>query len=212
MKLKYLFATAMLATCLSSAVHAADQGGPKIQMVVIPGKNYEIGKYEVTQGQWKAVMGNNPSYFSKCGNNCPVEQVSWDDVQVFLQKLNAKTGKQYRLPSEAEWEYACKGGSDNEYCESDDLDAVAWYKYNSIDKTHAVGLKKPNGYGLYDMIGNVGEWSSDQDEVWKPYMVLCGGPYYFEEEEGDDHLNLRTFSNPAKGANYNGFRLARTLP
>jgi formylglycine-generating enzyme required for sulfatase activity len=128
MKLKYLFATAMLAVCLSPIAQAADKGGPSVQMVAIPGKNYEMGKYEVTQGQWKAVMGNNPSYNSDCGDNCPVEQVSWDDVQVYLQKLNAKTGKQYRLPSEDEWEFACGGGSKDEYCGGGDLNALGWYE------------------------------------------------------------------------------------
>lgn len=90
---------------------AAKAGGNDPVMVRIPGKNYEMGQYEVTQREWKAVMGNNPSKFGDCGDNCPVERVSWDDIQVFLEKLNAKTGKQYRLPTEAEWEYACYGGS-----------------------------------------------------------------------------------------------------
>jgi formylglycine-generating enzyme required for sulfatase activity len=99
----------------------------RIEMIRIPSRNYELGKFEVTQAQWLAVMGNNPSDFTACGNNCPVEQVSWNDIQEFLQKLNAKTGKNYRLPTEAEWEYACYGGTKTEYCGSNDINAVAWY-------------------------------------------------------------------------------------
>ena len=123
-------------------------------MIAIPGKNYEMSKYEVTQGQWQAIMGSNPSYFKSCGENCPVDQVSWNDIQEFLQKLNAKTGKQYRLPSEAEWEYACYGGSQTEYCGGNDLNSVAWNRDNSNKTTHPVGQKQANGFGLYDMSGN----------------------------------------------------------
>jgi formylglycine-generating enzyme required for sulfatase activity len=84
-------------------------------------KPFAIGKYEVTQAQWQAVMGKNPSYFRQCGGNCPVEQVSWDDIKQFIRKLNQKTGKKYRLPSESEWEYACRAGGRNEYCGSDEI-------------------------------------------------------------------------------------------
>ena len=108
-------------------------------MIRIPGKNYEISKYEVTQAEWKAVMGDNPSQFSQCGDNCPVEQVSWDDVQIFLQKLAEKTGKEYRLPTNAEWEYACMGEGETDYCGGNDLDAIAWYDENSNGTTHPVG-------------------------------------------------------------------------
>ncbi len=208
MKLKFIIATAVLASSLLPVAHAADQG-PTIQMVAIPGMNYEMGKTEVTQGQWKAIMGNNPSYFSDCGDNCPVEQVSWDEVQVFLQKLNAKTGKLYRLPSEDEWEYACSGGGEDEFCGGGDLNALGWYKDNSREKTHPVGFKKPNGYGLYDMSGNVWEWSNDDEhEAGKP--GLRGGSWGSGAQFA--RAAYRISLAPAGRFNFLGFRLARTLP
>jgi len=132
-------------------------------------KQFSIGKYEVTQADWRAIMGNNPSYFKNC-DDCPVEQVSWDDVQEFLKKLNAKyPGKNYRLPIEAEREYAAKGGLKSKgypYAGSNDLSSVGWYKDNADSKTHPVGGKSPNELGLYDMSGNV--WELCQD-IYQPY-------------------------------------------
>ena len=125
--------------------------------------SFRIGKYEVTQGQWQRIMGSNSSKFSSCGDNCPVEKVSWDDVQDFIRKLNSQSGGNYRLPTEAEWEYACRsGGKNEEYCGSDDVDVVAWYDNNSGSNTHKVGTKHPNGLGVYNMSGNVWEWVSDR--------------------------------------------------
>jgi formylglycine-generating enzyme required for sulfatase activity len=123
---------------------------------------FAIGKTEITQGQWNEIMGDNPSKFVECGQNCPVEQVSWKDIQIFIHKLNKKTGKIYRLPSEAEWEYACRGGRNDLYCGSNELDEIAWYGYDKSNKTtHIVASKNPNAYGLYDMSGNVSEWVED---------------------------------------------------
>jgi formylglycine-generating enzyme required for sulfatase activity len=121
-------------------------------------EGFYMGRYEVTQAQWQAVMGNNPSRFK--GDNLPVEQVSWDDAQEFIRRLNARgDGYTYRLPSEAEWEYACRAGTTGDY--AGNLDAMAWYDKNSGPQTHPVGQKQPNGFGLYDMHGNVWEWCED---------------------------------------------------
>lgn len=124
--------------------------------------SYCIGKYEVTQELWVAVMGSNPSNFK--GARRPVEQVSWDDCQEFIRKLNSLTGKNFKLPTEAQWEYAARGGkksSGYKYSGSNTIGDVAWYTDNSGKKTHDVGTKIPNELGLYDMAGNVWEWCSD---------------------------------------------------
>ena len=124
--------------------------------------DYYIGKYEVTQALWKAVMGENPSIFK--GDNLPVEQVSWDDCQEFICKLNRITDKTFRLPTEAEWEYAARGGKKSrgyQYSGSNNLSDVAWYADNSGSKTHAIGSKQANELGIYDMTGNVWEWCQD---------------------------------------------------
>ncbi len=125
--------------------------------------SFYIGKYEVTQAQWRDVMGSNPSRFVGC-DKCPIENVSWNNTQEFLKKINALTGKNYRLPTEAEWEYAAKGGRmtmNFDFSGSKNLMSVAWYSENSKDKTHAVGLLQPNELVIYDMSGNVWEWCSD---------------------------------------------------
>jgi uncharacterized repeat protein (TIGR02543 family) len=143
-----------------------DAENPAHQVTV---DNFSIGKYEVTQGLWKAVMGSLPSSISNSygmGDNYPVYYVSWNDIQTFITTLNNMTGKKYRLPTEAEWEFAARGGNSGKnqnykYSGSDNIDEVAWYSVNSGSKTHPVGEKAPNELGLYDMSGNVYEWVND---------------------------------------------------
>ena len=196
-------------------------GEPYKKHTVTFAQPFAIGKFEVTQAQWKAIMGANPSMFSNCGDNCPVENISWSDIQEFIQKLYAKTGKQYRLPSEAEWEAACRGGEKHQYCGSDDVKSVAWY---DEDSTHPVGLKQANAFGLYDMGGNVWEWVEDgwhkdyngapsDGTAWQggdSRHVIRGGSWHFDQwirDAADRNWNVPSFRYGTLG-----FRLARTLP
>jgi formylglycine-generating enzyme required for sulfatase activity len=129
-----------------------------VQHQVTISKAFELQTTEVTQSQWESVMGSNPSYFK--GSDFPVEQVSWNDAQEFIAKLNGLgDGYLYRLPTEAEWEYAARAGTTGPY--AGDLDAMAWYDQNSGGKTHLVATKAANAWGLYDMLGNVWEWTAD---------------------------------------------------
>lgn len=143
-----------------------EQGGDEgidetpVHSVTLSG--YYIGKTEVTQALWKAVMGSNPSRFK--GDDLPMEKVSWDDCLEFIRKLNSLTGQNFRLPTEAEWEFACRGGNNSrgyKYSGSNYIDNVAWYDGNSGYKTHPVATKSPNELGIYDMNGNVDEWCTD---------------------------------------------------
>ena len=184
--------------------------------------DFYIGKYEVTQAQWKAVMGSNPSY-SK-GDNLPVEWVSWNDIQEFITKLNAQTGKKFRLPTEAEWEYAARGGHKSKgykYSGSNSISDVAWYGDNSSSKIHPVGQKSPNELGIYDMSGNVWEWcqdwysssaysSSSQTNPTGPSSgssrVLRGGSWNYSA--GSCRVSLRYYNTPDYRDFNRGFRLA----
>ena len=153
-------------------------------------QSFYLGKYEITQLQWKTVMETNPSNFSNCGDNCPVESITWDEVQDFIRKLNGlQNDYRYRLPTEAEWEYACRAGTTGDYY--GDLDSIGWYSGNSGRTTHPVGQKQANAFGLYDMTGNVFEWCEDRYGVYSsdsltdptgaasgPGRVARGGGWY----------------------------------
>lgn len=181
---------------------------------------FYIGKYEVTQAQWKAVMGSTRSYFKDC-DNCPVESVSWDNVQDFIRKLNVQTGKNYRLPTEAEWEYASKGGKNSKgytYSGSNDINDVAWYDGNSDRRIHEVGKKIANELGIYDMSGNVWEWcydlygsynSTDQKNPYGSptgwWRVHRGGTWSIGAI--DCRSASRDYINADFGDEYRGFRL-----
>jgi len=146
--------------CFNMGSNNEDNDEKPVHQVCVD--DFYIGKYEVTQNQWKEIMGSNPSHL-KC-DDCPVENVSWNDVQEFIQKLNERTGENYRLPTEAEWEYAARGGNKSKeykYSGSNDIDNVAWYTKNSGGKIHKVGTKQANELCIYDMTGNVYEWCSD---------------------------------------------------
>ena len=146
------------------------------QHEVIISRPFFMAVYPVTQEQYKAVMGTNPSKIK--GDTQPVECVSWDDAHVFCKKASAKTGRQFRLPTEAEWEYACRAGTTSAYFFGDDakdLGDYAWYT-NSKGTTHPAGQKKPNPWGLYDIIGNVGQWCEDAFTPPPPPKGQKGGP------------------------------------
>lgn len=125
-------------------------------------RSFYMQRTEVTQGQWLEIMGTNPSNFSSCGDTCPVERVSWNDIQQFLTALNARyPGRNYRLPTEAEWEYAARAGTTGDYGGTGILDDMGWYSGNSGSRAHPVAGKLPNAWGLHDMHGNVWEWVQD---------------------------------------------------
>ena len=187
---------------------------------------FKMAKYLVTQKQWVSIMDTNPSYHK--GDDLPVEQVSWLDVQVFIAKLNEITGKNYRLATEAEWEYAARGGKNSKgykYSGSDNLDEIAWYILNSENKTHPVGTKKPNELGIYDMTGNLWEWCNDWYGAYTnelpneiPYMltdpqgatmgssrVIRGGRW--ECPARFCRVSYRRSANPEIPSNKVGFRI-----
>ncbi|MBF0098539.1 MAG: formylglycine-generating enzyme family protein [Magnetococcales bacterium] len=159
-----------------------------------------LGQYPVTQGQWQQLMENNPAHFKK-GADYPVEQVSWEDVQQFISKLNAAGPERYRLPSEAEWEYACRSaGREQRYAGSDTADEVAWYADNSRESTHPVGQKAPNALGLHDMSGNVWEWCEDwyDDMAYAKAGARCNNPLRRNEASGDHVLRGGSWSDHSK--------------
>jgi formylglycine-generating enzyme required for sulfatase activity len=184
---------------------------------------FYMGQTEVTQAQWREIMGSSPSYFKDC-DNCPVEQVSYKDIQTFLAKLNARTRQNYRLPTEAEWEYAAKGGQNYTYAGSNNIDEVAWHSGNSGSKTHEVMGKTRNGFGLYDMTGNVWEWCSDwygsdyynNSPASNPTGASSGSTRVIRGSGWNDvmtysHTACRHNGKPAIFNFIGGFRLCRSL-
>ena len=190
--------------------------------------DYYIGKFEVTQELWEAVMGSKPSYNGGwtnkygVGKNYPAYRVSWDDCQTFIRKLNSLTGANFRLPTEAEWEYAARGGNRSrgyKYSGSNNINDVAWYKDNSGSNTHAVGTKSPNELGIYDMSGNVWEWCKDwygnyssgsqtnpQGPSSGSYRVSRGGSW--NRSAGFCRVSYRGNGTPGGRYNNLGLRLA----
>jgi len=184
---------------------------------------FEMGKYEVTQRQWKAIMGSTPSKFKECGLDCPVEQVNLEEIQVFISKLSQRTGYDFRLPTEAEWEYACRSGGEKEkYCGGDNFDQLAWYRRDFKNRTtHPVGKKTPNGLGIYDMSGNVNEWVQDwyapypDESVHNPmgpesgtWRVIRGGSWSHHRIKNRSTYRFPT--NVGYGIHFTGFRLAKS--
>ena len=192
-------------------------------MAVTISRGFWMGKYEVTQEQYQAVMDSNPSNFQGCGK-CPVESMSWDEARNFIQKLNAQSsGGKYRLPTEAEWEYAARAGTTGPY--AGNLDEMGWYGGNSDSKTHPVGQKKPNDFRLYDMHGNVWEWCEDlwhgnydgaptNGSAWtdggnSKNRVVRGGSWLSRPE--DASCSYRYWPPPDNWNYYLGFRVVLSL-
>ena len=194
--------------CTKSQRRFCDDDEKPAHDVLLP-QPFLMGKTEVTQGLYEQIMGNNPSYNSSCGSSCPVEEVSWYDAVAFANALSEHLGLPqcyairgenvtlpsglscggFRLPTEAEWEIAARGGQDLRYSGSNSADAVAWHSRNWDGKTHPVGQKQPNGYGLYDMSGNVAEW------VWDWYDE----DEYQNRASGDNMINVSQYEGPKTG-------------
>lgn len=195
---------------------------------VVVSTGFWLGQTPVTQGQWQAVMGSNPSYFAGAGAAAPVEQVSWEDCREFVHILNDKAGEErYRLPTEVEWEYACRAGTSGpfyaeipgygpETCNADgsepllhQLDAIAWWCGNAAGTTHPVAEKLPNAWGLHDMLGNVWEWCELLSSAFPPgaLQAIRGGPWYGMPRcvrSADRHVMSPGFASSGVG-----FRLVR---
>jgi len=208
---------------MGSPADEPDRGDDERQHKVTLSKGFFMQRTEVTQKQWKAIMGSNPSFFKKCGDDCPVEQVSWDNTQEFIAKLNQHDADgKYRLPTEAEWEYAARAGSTTRFAYGDDatkLSEYAWHDGNAKERVHPVAQKKPNAWGLYDMHGNAWEWCHDWyssrypkrttvDPTGKPSgkaRVIRGGGWCSQAR--GVRCSRRSSLSPDKGYNSIGFRL-----
>lgn len=197
--------------------------GSKETVQVKIAKPFAMCSTEVTQGQWRAIMGSNPSEFYKCGDDCPVENISWNEAKEFIKRLNARTGKSYRLPSEQEWAYACQAGMKSDYCGSSEIDSIAWFQINAEGSTHPVATKHSNAWGIYDMSGNVWEWVEDSwhenfngapidGKAWlgdSINRVVRGGSWYSDVQSSQSASRFG-FNQSARSNNI-GFRLAKTI-
>jgi len=219
--------------CFQMGSRLGDGDEKPVHEVCVDG--YWLGQTEVTQGQWKKLMRNNPAHFASNGGvfsdgdcddeTCPVEQVSWDDTQAFIRKLNAQSSKTYRLPTEAEWEYACRsGGKNQKYAGRNSANSAVWYEGNADRKTHPVGQKDGNGLGLYDMSGNVWEWVQDDysDSAYRSHgrhnpiydaggqdRVIRGGSW--NDGASRSRCTARDDSTSDDSDYFLGFRLLRAL-
>lgn len=190
--------------------------------IAIP-RGFAIGRTEITQGQWRSLMGNNPSQFYSCGPDCPVENVSWHEAQEFTRRLSEQTRQAYRLPTEAEWEYAWRAGERDNCCSAEEIGNAAWYEANSGGRTHKVASKESNAWGIYDMSGNVWEWVEDcwhesfkgapaDGSAWMEgscdFHVLRGGSWNFSALFA--RTGARYWGRAADRSNFFGFRVVRT--
>jgi formylglycine-generating enzyme required for sulfatase activity len=212
---------------MGSPVEDADRLDVEGPVHTVEVQSFALGKYEVTQGEWRTLMGISPS---ECGEECPVQGVNWHEANAYLRKLNliasGREDRPYRLPSEAEWEYACRGGGRHRYCGSDDVEHVAWYRKNGGGRLHRIGTKAANGFGLHDMSGNVWEWTQDcwrdgyrrgpkDGSAWTSGIdcsqrVFRGGSWINEPALVRAAVRLR--QGASERDDRLGFRIARSLP
>jgi len=189
------------------------------EMVALPDKGIAIGKYEVTFDEWDVCLADGGCNGYKPGEgkkseawgrgSRPATYISWEDAQSYIQWLSNKTGKNYRLPSEDEWEYACYGEKETKYCGGNDIKALGWFEENSGDQTHPVGEKKPNERGIHDMSGNLWEWTSDCVQGDCTIHKIRGGGWSYGAQLVQAKVSLR-FLGTMRSYAY-GFRLARSL-
>jgi len=200
MELVYIPAGSFMMGSSEDAEYHQNDEGPVHEVCL---DAFYMGRYQVTQAQWQKIMRKNPSKFQK-GDTYPVERVSWNNVREFILELNKQSGKNYRLPTEAEWEYACKAGGSGQY----DLDAVAWYKKNSDGSTHPFGERQANDFGLYDMLGNVWEWCADWYDD-SDYYKQCQKRGIVKNPQGPEDGEYRVLRGGSYSSNPQGCHTVR---